>query len=165
MWNDRRGRTFQSWVADEWRCATAPVRQRWKIYGLGFIAAGLAFSVVSAVVIRPPLSDLPLVFVGGFVNALRYVGVLAALWVWLMAYIAHRCIFDWAETRWLVRERTRRPNQSFDVPHWRFWAVAIVSSSLLFVALLVPLLFLLVGLPESNATIARTLALWLPGEP
>lgn len=148
----------------EWLSATAGVRKRKKVCAVGFVLVSLVFAVVVGVIIRPSLSETPLVFLSGFLHSLRYLSILAFVWFWVVARLIHDAVHNWAEARCTDRERRKRPNQSFPVPYWRFWVFAFLPAAFVFLALSAPLAYVLFVLPSYNNVLDRALSVFLPGE-
>jgi hypothetical protein len=153
---------FRDQVLYEWRSATADLRKRKKVWAVGFVSVSLLFAIVAGAIIRPSLSEIPLVLLSGFIHSLRFLSILAFIWFWVVTHLIHSAVHNWAEARWTDHERKKKPNQSFPVPYWRFWIFAFLPSMFVFLTLSVPLAYVLFVLPNYNNVLDRALSVFLP---
>jgi len=147
----------------EWQSATAGVRKRKKVWAVGFVLASLVFAVVAGIIIRPSLSETPIVLVSGFLHSLRFLSILAFVWFWVVARLIHGAVHNWAETRWTDHERRKNPTSPFQCLIGDF-GCSHSSSAFVFLTLSVPLAYVLFVLPSYNNVLDRALSVFLPGE-
>lgn len=118
----------------------------------------LCFIAIGVVVIYyrtdAEVADLLFVLAAAIIQLLRLVVVIAGIYWWVFSKLIQSWVDDALSERWLKRERQRRPNQSFEIPFWRFRIPAAVARSVVFIGYLALFYFLLVELPNQNDALA-----------
>jgi hypothetical protein len=163
---DPKGQNLWDQLRYEWRgCIDGIGLLRYKkTWTVGFVLLSLAAAMFAGVRIHPAVNEIPLVLLAGFIHSLRYLSLVAYIWFGIAAYLIHGTIYNWAEARWVTRERRKKPNQSFEIPGLRFWILALFPATFVFLILSSPLFYILFVLPSYNNVLDRVLSIFSPGE-
>ena len=129
--------------------ATARHLQKFRAaYFLGAVVFILFVSVVTWFRKYAAVADIPLIVLASCIHLLRGVAIVSSLFAWLSAEFIQDWLYENASNAWIDKERTRRPDVSFYVPHWRFFVPAILARALIFVTWLGAMFFLLYVVPD-----------------
>ena len=140
------------------------LRKGWKFYAIFLPFLGLGTSIIAAIRMDAEFHELPLVLVAGMMHALGYVGLYSVIWIFVISKVVYEDIYESKEQKWIEREAQRRPNQSFQVAHWRFQLVAAPAAAATFLLLIAPMITLIFVLPLQNDVISRAIFSILPSD-
>jgi hypothetical protein len=131
----------------EFEASLSHFRKHFLPYVLGSGVFLLLVAAVMYVKKDAELTDIHLVLLAGTVHLLRIAGIVSLLFAWVAARVVQAFIYDRAAQRWTVREASKRPGESFPVPHWRFFIPAAAVRGVLFGFWLLFLFVLLYVIP------------------
>jgi hypothetical protein len=116
-------------------------------YFLGAVSFILFITLVTWFGKNAAVADIPLIVLSSFIHLLRGIAIISLFFAWLSAEFIQDWLYENASNAWIDKERMRRPEVSFDIPHWRFFVPAVLARALIFVNWLGALFFLLYVAP------------------
>lgn len=153
-------------LRDRFRIEFAPAVNHLARFKVGYLAGGVLFILVVAFIIffRNDLQivDFSIALLASFVHLLRLIAVISLLFAWLSAKFIKDWLYEKSTNKWAQRYAAANPNQTFTIPHWRFFIPSFIVQIALFSAWLGLAYWLTFSLPAAWGDLDRLIPKGFP---